>query len=99
MTAADFRAAIARLGWSQAETARRLGLAGQPYVSRLCRGTRAVPSYVAVSLRAQLRLHEQDDALRAVLTASADPDNPTTLDAELQQRLQSLVHDPQEPTP
>ena len=56
MTAAEFAAAIDTLGWSGAEAARILGLSSDTRVSEWRRGHKAVPAYIAASVRAHLRL-------------------------------------------
>lgn len=57
MTAAAFRAALARLGWTQSTASARLGVANRQRVSEWARGKRAVPGYVAAAVRAHLELH------------------------------------------
>jgi transcriptional regulator with XRE-family HTH domain len=71
MTAAEFREALDRLGWSQSEAGRRLGVvlqtgprAGQPNRPRIgawYHGRRPVPTSVAAHLRTHLTMWERSD--------------------------------------
>jgi len=56
MTGADFTFALAVIGWSQRELARRLGVP-ESRVRRWARGTLPVPQAVAAWLRRAAELH------------------------------------------
>lgn len=72
MTASELRAARQRLGWSQARTARALGVHDRARISDWETGRRPVPPVVAESVRAQLALADCR-ARVAELTASDAP--------------------------
>jgi transcriptional regulator with XRE-family HTH domain len=50
MTSTEFQSQLARLGWSQAEFARRTGV-GKSTVNRWSRGHDAVPKWAAAHLK------------------------------------------------
>jgi transcriptional regulator with XRE-family HTH domain len=56
MTAAELRAALEELGWSQTDAARELGVSSRYRVSDWCRGVRPVPTYVGAAVRTHLEL-------------------------------------------
>ncbi len=62
MPPAEFKAAIAALGWSQEEAARQLGVDGRT-VRRWIAGDRAIPKIVRIALGCMARLHERGDKL------------------------------------
>lgn len=62
MSPADFAAAIAALGWSQAEAARQLGVTGRA-VRMWIAGDRTIPGPVKVALRCISALHHQTNEL------------------------------------
>lgn len=56
MTPEEFKAALARLGWSQAAAARELGIASRNQVNKFANGRRRVPDYIATNLVRALEL-------------------------------------------
>ena len=60
MQPAEFAAAIAALGWSQMEAARKLEVDGRT-VRRWIAGEREIPGPVVVALRSIARLRELGD--------------------------------------
>jgi transcriptional regulator with XRE-family HTH domain len=73
VTPADFRAALGRLGWTQTEAAKRLGVSGQPRISRWARGVRPVPPYIVKSVRAHLELDRLRRELHRLQTENTTP--------------------------
>ena len=55
MTAAEFTAALDRLGWTQVRAAAELGVASRARVSDWSRGARPVPDYIAAHIETHLR--------------------------------------------
>lgn len=56
MTAAAFRAALDRLGWTQKEAAHRLGVCNPQRMSEWCLGKRPIPTYILAHVNTHLRL-------------------------------------------
>lgn len=58
MTARQFRLQIQKLGWSQSEAAKELGVrAGKPRINEWMHGKREIPPYIAAHMQTLSRFH------------------------------------------